>query len=76
MENRLHGTFRDACFTVDALLGVDVQHLFTFVKALDWANDNAICISAADAGLSNNVGHGLKPFFRSLSDRKFQKNEA
>lgn len=73
MKNCFHGTLGDASLAVNALLGVNVQHLFPFVKALDWANDNAICISAADAGLSNNVGHGLKPFFRSLSNRKFQK---
>lgn len=76
MKNRFHWTLGDASFTVDALLRMDVQHLFPFVKALDWANDDTICISAADAGLSNNVGHGLKPFFRSLNNRKIRKNEA
>ena len=65
MKNSLNGALRDASLTVNAFLWVDVEHLFPFVEAFDWANDDTIRISASNAGLSNNVGHGLKPFFRS-----------
>jgi hypothetical protein len=58
MEDRFDWAFRNASLTIDALFGMDVQHLFPLIKALDRANYNAIGVSAANARLGNNVGHG------------------
>jgi len=57
MEDRLDGAFGDARFAVDAFIRVDVQHLLAFIETLDRADNNAIGVFAAEAGLSNNVGH-------------------
>ncbi len=57
VKNGFHGAFRDASFAVDALFGVDVEHLFALIKALDRANNYAIGVSATNTGLGNNVGH-------------------
>ena len=62
MEDRFHGAFRHARLAVDAFIWVDVQHLFAFVETLHGANDYAIRVLAAKAGLNNNVRH-----FRGLS---------
>ena len=57
MENGFNGAFRDSSFAIDALLRVDVEHLFALIKALDRANNYAIGVSATNTGLGNNVGH-------------------
>lgn len=57
VENGLNGALRDTSFAVDALLWVDVEHLFALIKALDRANNDAIGVSATITGLGNNVGH-------------------
>src|ERR1044072_4113507 len=59
MENGFHGTFRHARFTVDALIGVDVQHLLTLVKALDRADNDTVGVLASKTRLSNYVSHEL-----------------
>lgn len=60
VEDRFNRAFSYASFAVDALIWVDVEHLVPFVKALDWAYDNAVGIAAANAGLSDDVSHGSK----------------
>lgn len=57
VENRFYRAFGNTRFTIDALLGMDVQHLLPFVKALDRANNYTIRVSAAYAWLGNNVRH-------------------
>jgi hypothetical protein len=44
---------------------MDVQHLLAFIEAFDGANDDAIGVLAAKAGLRNYVGH-----FRNSLDVK------
>ena len=38
IEYSLHRAFGNAGSTVDAFIGIDVDHLLVFVKALDWAD--------------------------------------
>jgi hypothetical protein len=57
MENGLNRALGNACLTIDALIGMDVEHLFPFVEALYGANNDAIGIAAAYARLGNNVSH-------------------
>jgi hypothetical protein len=57
MKNGFHGAFGDTSLAIDALVGVDVQHRFPFVKALDWAHDDAVRVSAPIAGLGNDMSH-------------------
>jgi hypothetical protein len=57
MKDRLDRAFGNASFAVDALIGMDVEDLLPFVEALDRANDHAVGVLAAEAGLANNVSH-------------------
>jgi hypothetical protein len=58
MEDRFDGAFRYASLTVNALFGMDVQHLLPFIKTLHWADDNTVGVAAAITRLGNNVSHG------------------
>ena len=58
MEDRLDGAFRNTRFAVNALVRMDVEHLFTFVEALYGANNDAIGVLAREARLCNYVSHG------------------
>ena len=57
VEYRFDWAFGDASFAVDALIRVDVEHLFPFVKAFHGTYDHAICITASNTWLRHNVCH-------------------
>ena len=57
VKDRLDGALRHASFTVDALVGVDVQHLRPFVETINRAHDDTVGILAVEAGLSDDVSH-------------------
>jgi hypothetical protein len=57
MEDGFHGAFRNACFTVNALFWVDVEHLIAFVEAFHGTYDHAIGVFTTWAGLSYDVSH-------------------
>jgi hypothetical protein len=44
---------------VNTLIGINDQKVWTFAKAIYWANVNTVGVFAADAGFSNNVSHGV-----------------
>src|SRR5205807_5495354 len=58
-NDRLDRAFRFAHPAIDAFVGVDDQHVLAFVEAIDRAHLDAIHVFAADAGFSDDVGHGL-----------------
>lgn len=58
MEDGFDGAFGHAGFAIDAFVRMDIEDLLAFVEALDRANDDAVGVLAAEAGLANNVGHG------------------
>ena len=60
VKDGFDGTFGDAGFAVDALIRMDVENLLAFIEALDRANNYAVGVLAAEAGLANNVGHGCR----------------
>ena len=51
------GAFGLANAAVDALVGMDDQHVLALVEAVDGADFNAIGIFAFDAGFSDDVSH-------------------
>jgi hypothetical protein len=57
VEDGLYRTLRNACFTIDAFFRVDVKDRWAFVKALDRANDDTICVFAVEARFSDDVCH-------------------
>jgi hypothetical protein len=61
--NRIGGAFRLANAAINAFIGVDDQHVFAFVEAINGAHFHAIHIFALDAVFSNDVGHD-GPFVR------------
>src|SRR6185437_1478956 len=66
-EAGVHGARLDARVAVDALLGVDVEHLGRVVSGLVWRRVDAVdgadldtgVVLGADARLSDYVGHSL-----------------
>src|SRR4051794_20830425 len=66
-QDRLGRAFRLAYPAVDALVGVDDQHHFALVEAVDGADLDAVHIFAFDAGVGDDVGHEVRlPLGRSL----------
>src|SRR5581483_6090210 len=63
-DDRLGGAFRLAHAAIDAFVGVDDQHVLALVEAIHRANLDAIHVLAADAGFSDDVGHGVANFPR------------
>lgn len=59
VEDRFDGTFRNTGFTINALIRVDVEHCFAFVETFDGADNDAVSVSAAVAGLGNYVCHSF-----------------
>ena len=57
MEDRFDGAFRHASFAIDALIRMNVQHLLTFIKTFNRADDDAIGVFAAKARLGNYMSH-------------------
>ncbi len=51
------GAFGFANAAIDALVGIDDEHILAFIEAIDGANLDAIHIFAKDAGIGNDVGH-------------------
>jgi len=59
VEDRLDWTLGDACFAIDALIGMNHEDRFSLVKTFDGANDHAIGVFAVETGFSNDVGHQI-----------------
>ena len=57
MKDSFNRTLRNACFAVNAFLGVDVEHLVALVETFHGANDDAISVFASVAWLGNDVSH-------------------
>src|SRR4029077_5388121 len=61
VEDRLHWAHRLARATVDALVGMDIQHPAALVDAVDRAFLDASLIEHIDARLGDHVGHRCGP---------------
>jgi hypothetical protein len=57
--DRLGRTFRFAHATIDALVGMDDEHVLASIEAVDRANLHAVHILALDAVLGDDVGHDI-----------------
>src|SRR5438093_802935 len=60
-EDGFDRALRRALLAVDARFGVDEQHLLSFVKAVDGADDNAVGVLAAKARFGHNECHVGSP---------------
>ena len=58
-DYRFHRALRLAHPAIDAFVGMNHQHVFTLVEAIDRANFYAIHVFAANACFSDDVGHCL-----------------
>jgi hypothetical protein len=56
-ENSFHWTFRDALVAVDALGGIDIQHLVALTEAIARADYDAVSVFATETGRCDNVSH-------------------
>src|SRR5215470_18020240 len=61
-EDRLHRTHRLARAAVDALVGVDVQHVLPLVDAVDRTDLHTRLVLDVDARLSDHVRHRDPPY--------------
>jgi hypothetical protein len=59
--DRFNWADRLAGSTIDALIGLDVEHAITFVDAIDWALFNAGFILHIDTWLGNYICHEQPP---------------
>jgi hypothetical protein len=48
---------RHACFAVDAVLGIDKQHLLAFVEAVAGTDNDTVSVLAAETRFRNDKGH-------------------
>src|SRR4051812_15588547 len=60
-QNGIGRAFRLANPAIDALVGVDHQHVLTGIEAVDRADLHAIHILALDAGLGDDISHWATP---------------
>jgi hypothetical protein len=58
MENRFDGALGYTRLAVNALIGVNVEHLLTLVEAFNWAHNHTVGVLAPETGLGNDVSHG------------------
>ena len=63
-------TFRNAHGAVDAFVGIDHQKVGTFPEAVNRADINAVGAFAADAGFTDNVGHGAELLLNSETEKE------
>src|SRR4051812_44863805 len=56
-KDRLGRAFGLAHAAIDAFVGVDDQHHFALVEAIDGADLDAVHVLAFDAGVGDDVGH-------------------
>jgi hypothetical protein len=55
--NGIHRAFGNARFAIDALIGVDVQHRFAFIKTFHGTDDNAVGVTASIAWFGHHMSH-------------------
>lgn len=58
-ENRLNGTLRLTCTTIDALIGMNVELVLALIDTVDWTNFNTTRVVRIDTGLGDDIGHGF-----------------
>jgi hypothetical protein len=56
-KDSLHRAFRDACPTVNAIVGINVELLLIAIEAFARADNHTIGVFAIDAGFSDDVSH-------------------
>src|SRR5207248_4612244 len=68
-DDRLDRAFGLADAAIDALVGMDDEHVLALVEAVDRTDLDAIHVLAANAGFGDDVSHGLG-FFSMGSPRR------
>jgi hypothetical protein len=61
MVNGMRWTLRNTGFTVNALQGVDIQHLSTLTETIRRTDDDTVTVFAAQTGLCNDMCHRVAP---------------
>lgn len=69
MENCFNRALRNTGFTVDALVGMNVDHFGILIKALTWANLQASLVFAAFARFSHDHRHNRVPSVRIVGNK-------
>ena len=69
IENGFDGALRNTGFTVDAFIGMDVDHIGILIKAITWANLQASLVFAAFARFSHDHRHNGDPPVRIVENR-------
>jgi hypothetical protein len=60
-KDRFHRTFRDTAFAIDALHGIDVEHVVVLVKTFRGTDNDAVGVLAVQTRFANDIGHGFAP---------------
>ena len=56
-QNRLRRAFRFADSAIDALVGMNDEHVLAFIKTVHRTDFDAIGVLTLDAGFGDNIGH-------------------
>jgi hypothetical protein len=59
--DRLGRAFRLAHAAIDALVGMDDEHVLAFIEAVDRTHLDAIHVLALDAIVGDDIGHAASP---------------
>ena len=65
-ENRLNGTLRLTCTTINTLIGMNVELVLALIDTVDWTNFNTTRVVRIDTGLGDNIGHGFTRLSRFI----------
>jgi len=60
-KHGLDRTFRNACITIDAGLGMNYEHVIVEVKRFDGANQSAISVTTINAWFGDDISHLNQP---------------
>ena len=56
-QNCLYRTFWLTYAAINTLVGMDYQHVFTFIKTIDWAHFNTVSIFTFNTIFINDISH-------------------
>ena len=62
--DRVRRAFRLANTAVNALIGMNHQHVFPLVEAIHGADFDTVGVFAGDATVVDDIGHGLSTFLK------------
>lgn len=71
-KDRFSWAFNNANAAINASFRINHQHIFAFVKAINWADRNTISVFTTYTIIGYDVCHNFKKYSSSLDDKSVQ----